>query len=119
MAAGVTAKDLCREQEERRRRIEMKEMEANTTCGARAAFARKPYFTRYGGEYRERLAEARRTRHCKECGYFEATGTGARGACRGHCTGRHSGDTRPGSRPACKYFRAVKNYGGGGTHGKG
>jgi hypothetical protein len=107
MAAGVTAADLVKEQERRRKVMEMKEMDARTTVGAQAAFARKPYFTEYGGEYEERLAAAaKRRRRCDECIKFNATYVGERGGRKGYCTDLYKNRFRTGSCTACRRFKA-------------
>jgi hypothetical protein len=114
MTAGVTAADLVKEQERRRKLIEMKEMEARTTVGAQAAFARKPYCMEYGGEYQEKLAvAAKHRRRCDECANFNATYVGDRGGCKGYCTDLYKSRFRTGSCTACKRFKAK-----GARHGR-
>jgi hypothetical protein len=109
MAAGVTAADLVREQERRRKVMEMKEMEAHTTVGAQAAFARKPYFMEYGSEYEGQLKVAvKRRRRCDECANFNATYVGDRGGCKGYCTDLYKSRFRTGSCTACKRFKAKR-----------
>jgi hypothetical protein len=107
MAAGVTAADLVKEQERRRKIMEMKELEAHTTVGAQAAFARKPYYMEYGSGRQEKPASSsKHRRRCDECIKFNATYEGERGGRKGYCTDVYKSRFRTGSCTACRRFKA-------------
>jgi hypothetical protein len=108
---SATVKDLMAEQEKRLRVQREKEQENRDRKfdTAQAAFARKPYFTEYGGEYEERLAAAaKHRRRCDECIKFNATYVGDRGGRKGYCTDLYKSRFRTGSCTACKRFKAKR-----------